>query len=187
MKKYEHYFNHAYSKADLMLAMRFRQNPKSLTDDQILHLSYLTENAVYDLGIPIADLKAQMNVEKVQTMLILFSLLRNENDELLYYTDPCEYHSRPILMTSADHVVMLYSKQLITAIYEYLFELCSDADKNGRKALKRREDFLEEKTIEVFRDFFGPAAKFYPNYVIGSTEKDLLILCEWSVKNLRLY
>jgi hypothetical protein len=177
MKKYEHYFNHAYSKADLTLAMRFRQNPKSLTDEQILHLSYLTENAVYDLSIAIADLNAQMDAEKVKTMLVLFSLIREEKEDHLYYTDPCEYHRRPILMTDGSHIVMLYSKQLITAIYEFLFQLCAEADKNGRKILKRREDFLEEKTMEVFRNFFGSAAKIYANYFVDRTEKDLLILC----------
>jgi hypothetical protein len=176
MKKYERYFNHAYSKGEVMLAKCFSQNPKSLTDEQILHLSYLSENAVYDLSISISDLKAEMDPEKVQTMLIVFSLLRDENPELLYYTDPCDYHRRPILMTDADRIVMLYSKGLITAIYEYLFELCGNVDQNGRKVLKRREDFLEEKTFNVFRDFFGPSAKIFTNYMIGGTEKDLLIL-----------
>jgi hypothetical protein len=176
MKKYEHYFNNAYSKPDIALTLRFRKSPRSLSDEQILHLSYLTENAVLDLSIAIADLKTHMDAEKVQTMLILFSLFREEKEEILYYTDPCEYHSKPILMTSGEHIVMLYSKQLITAIYEYLFQLCAGADKNGRKVLKRREDFLEEKTVEVFSNFFGKNARIYPNYFINGTEKDLLIL-----------
>lgn len=176
IKVYNQYFNHKYSPEEHKLIIKMRDNPTSLTNDELLQVSYLAENGVLGLGIPIDKLKESIPSEKVDTILVIFTMIRNENENYLYYTDTCDYLSKPLLMTDSKHITFLYSKQLITAIYDYLFELCKGADKNGRKVLMRREDYLEDKTYEVFRNFFGKEATIYSNYQVNGSEKDLLIL-----------
>lgn len=173
---YNQYFNYNYSPEEHTLIIKMRDNPTSLTNDELLKVNYLAENGVLRLGISINELKKSMDSEKVDMILVIFTMIRNENENYLYYTDTCDYLSKPLLMTDPDHISFLYSKQLITAIYDYLFELCKKADKNGRKVLMRREDYLEDKTHEVFRNFFGKEAKIYSNYQVNGPEKDLLIL-----------
>lgn len=173
---YNQHFNHKYSTEENILIIKMRDNPTSLTNDELLQLSYLAENNVLRLGIPINKIKESMPSEKVEKILVMFTMIRNENENYLYYTDTCDYLSKPLLMADPDHIVFLYSKQLITSIYDYLFELCKEADENGRKVLMRRENYLEDKTYEVFHEFFGKEAKFYRNYQVNGSEKDLLIL-----------
>lgn len=176
IKIYNQYFNHKYSPDQHTLIIKMRDNPTSLTNDELLQVSCLAENGVLGLGIPINKLKEGMPSEKVDKILVIFTMIRNENENYLYYTDTCDYLSKPLLMTDSDNITFLYSKQLITAIYDYLFELCKVVDKNGRKVLRRREDYLEDKTSEVFRNFFGKEATMYSNYQVNGSEKDLLIL-----------
>jgi hypothetical protein len=48
---------------------------------------------------------------------------------------------------------MVYSKQLINAIYEFLYEVCSNPEAPGRKVSDRRDMYLEDKTAELFQEF----------------------------------
>lgn len=157
------------------LARKSIQRPKTMTADERLALSDVGERRIRETGIPISRLTEQMDSDKVKMMLALFTLFREESD-YLYYTETCTYLAKPIVMIDAEHIAMIYSKQLITAIYDFLFELCWDEKDQGAKVRKRREDYLEFKTEEVYRLFFGNNARIITNYYIGSNEKDLLIL-----------
>lgn len=176
INNYTAYFNKRYAGEEHLLILKARDRPKTLTIEDKIKLEALVEKSVFDLGISIEDLNQKMGSEKVKTLLMLFTLIRKDKDEYLYYTDSCEYLTKPVLMVDGNSVVMLYSKQLINAIYEFLFQLCSEVDDKGRKVLKRREDYLEEKTTEIFRDFFGSTAKTFTNYYLTTDEKDLLVL-----------
>lgn len=176
IKKYTAYFNRSRTREEHLLILKARHRPETLTVEDQINLEALAEQSIFDLGISIDELSEKIDPDKVQTLLILFTLIRKKKDNFLYYTDPCEYLTKPILMVDGKHAVLLYSKQLINAIYEHLFELCSGSNDKGRKVLNRREKYLEGKTIETFKYFFGDTAQIHTNYYIGVEEKDLLIL-----------
>ena len=176
IKKYSSYLNRNYTREEHLLIIKARDRPKTLTIEERMKLEELAETSVFDLGISIDELKEKMEPAKVETLLVLFTLIRNHKEDYLYYTDPCEYLTKPILMIDGHHLVLLYSKQLINAIYEYLFQLCSQVDEKGRKVLMRRENNLEEKTVEIFNDFFGDEIRIFTNYYVNTDEKDLLVL-----------
>jgi len=175
------YINHNYDNNPILESIRAGTDPKDLSIDQKIQLMELAENAVYDMGIPLSDIYQAIGEEKAKQLLAFFTLLREEAPEYLYYTDPCAYLRKPVIMMDGHHVLMVYSKQLINAIYEFLYALCSEPGTPGRKVSERRDEYLEHKTADVFRDFFGPAATIYTSYKINTSEKegnekDLLVL-----------
>ncbi|SDD66148.1 hypothetical protein [Pedobacter soli] len=156
----------------LKLGKRFN----SLSESQKIHLLDLTDRKVFNMAIPIAEIYKLADPEKAKLFLAYFTLLRNENKDYLYYTDKCPYLSKPILIMDGESILMIYSKQLINAIYDFLYEVCNRPNAPGRKISERRDLYLEEKTTEVFRDFFDSGANFYRGYYVNGNEKDLLIL-----------
>lgn len=160
----------------VLRSLRLGKKFSSLSEDQKIHLFDLTDQKVFDMAIPMAEIYKIMGQEKAQLFMTYFTLLRNENKDYLYYTDECPYLRRPILVMDGVGILMIYSKQLINAIYEFLYEVCSNANASGRKISERRDLYLEEKTAEIFTDFFGPDAIFHRTYYVNGNEKDLLIL-----------
>lgn len=172
---YESFFNRKYTAEEHALILRARDNPGDMSESEFDKLFELTDSNIFGLAITIDSLKQRMGIQKADTLLELFTLIRKE-DSYLYYTDPCPCLQRPIMMTDAGHLVLVYSKQLINAIYDCLFDCCTGIDATGRKVLDRRESYLEHKTAEIFRDFFGKKAEIYTNYTISGSEKDLLVV-----------
>lgn len=160
----------------VLRSLKLGKSFTSLSEHQKMHLLDLTDKKVFDMAIPMAELYKVADMEKAKLFMAYFTLLRNENTDYLYYTDECPYLRRPILVMDGESILMIYSKQLINAIYEFLYEICNHANAPGRKISERRDLYLEEKTAEVFRDFFGPDADFHRTYYVNGNEKDLLIL-----------
>lgn len=173
---FNRYFNNDFNNDPVLEILRREKNPNKLSPDQKVQLIDLAESAIYNMAIPLSDIFDAIGKEKAIILLAHFTLLRSDNPEYLYYTDACQYLRRPIIMMDSDHIVMIYSKQLINAIYEFLFELCSTEVAPGRKVSERRDEYLEEKTFEVFNGFFDRDAQIYSSYYINGNEKDLLIL-----------
>lgn len=148
----------------------------SLSDNQKIHLLDFTDKKVFNIAIPMTEIYKLMNREKANLLMAHFTLLRNENPEYLYYTDECPYLRRPILIMDGESILMIYSKQLINAIYDFLYDVCNNQNAPGRKISERRDLYLEGKTAEIFSDFFGPEAAYHRSYYVNGNEKDLLIL-----------
>jgi len=177
------YLNHNYDNDPLLQAMKRGKNPKNFTLDEKVRLMDIGEQAVYDMTIPFTDIYARMEEKKAKQLMAYFTLLREEDPSYLYYTDHCQYLDKPILTTDGKHIAMVYSKQLINAIYEFLYQVCSDTEAPGRKVSDRRDLYLEDKTAELFQDFFGTDARIFKSYTLnsGGNEKDLLVICGTNV------
>lgn len=170
------YLNHDFSNDSVLASIKGGKKINDLTLDEKVHLVDINEKAIYEMSIPLTDIYQAMGEEKSKKLLVYFTLLRKENSEYLYYTDPCSYLRTPIVIMDGLHIVMVFSKQLINAIYEFLYELCSETTAPGKKVSERRDKYLEDKTTELFRDFFGPEAFLFHSYYLNGNEKDLIIL-----------
>lgn len=148
----------------------------SMSESQKMHLLDLVDKQVYEMAIPMEDVYLRMGYEKGRKLMAYFTLLRNENTNYLYYTDQCPYLRKPILVMDGESILMVYSKQLINAIYDFLYDICNNTDSPGRKISERRDLYLEAKTKEVFQDFFDKKTTFHSSYYVNGNEKDLLIL-----------
>lgn len=149
-----------------------------LTQLEKLHVVDFVDKKMYSAAIPMQDIFEKMDQHKAKQLIVNFTLLRKENSDYLYYTDECPLLKKPIIIMDGHSMLMPYSKQLINAIYDYLYQLCDDPNTSGRKISERRDLYLEDKTAEVFEDFFDPSAIFQRSYYLNGEEKDLLILNE---------
>lgn len=174
IERYNNYYDHTEEEKSLII--KAGTNPSLLTKDEAFQLIEIVDKGLMRLAIPITTIKQYLPSEKVDLLLSYFTLLHSKNDEYLYYADSCPYLTKPILLVDSKHILFIYSKQLVNAIYDFLFEVCSGIDENGRRVLAQRENYLEYKTQEIFTDFFGNEAKIYTNYVISDSEKDILVL-----------
>jgi len=173
-EQYENYYNHTDEERNLIF--KARDTAEKLSMKEKLNLLEITDNGIFGLGIPLKKIYSILPEAKIKTLLAIFTLQREENDEYLYYSDSCPYLLHPLLQMDEEHIVMVFSKQLINAIYDFLFDLCSKIDSNGRRVLDQRENYLEVKTASLFKSFFGKKAKIYTNYYLTTQEKDLLVI-----------
>jgi hypothetical protein len=176
IKQIGKFFNNDYGGDLVLQSIKRGKDPNNLTIDEKTHLIATGETAVYEMAISLDAIYKAMDKQKARLLLSHFTLIRKEDPDYLYYTDNCAYLRKPIIMMDGRHILMVYSKQLVNAIYEFLFDICSSPNAPGKKILARRDDYLEAKTTEVFQDFFGSEASIYTSYMVNGTEKDLLIL-----------
>lgn len=117
-----------------------------------------------------------MEETKVEKLLEIFACSREENNTELYYTDNSVIAVKPIVHLRDGYLLIPCQKQLIHAMYEFLYELCSDIGKQRQLISRTRDLALEDKAAEIFSDFFGGKARIFRNYYINGSEKDLLVL-----------
>jgi hypothetical protein len=170
------YLNNNFDNNSILASIKAGKSLKELTLDEKLLLMKIGENAVYEMAIPMTKIYEAIGEEKAKKLLVNFTLFREENTEYLYYTDPCSYLHHPIVVMDGQHIVMVFSKQLINAIYEFLFSVCSEPNTPGKKVSERRDQYLEDKTAELFGEFFGSEARIIRSYYLNGNEKDLIIL-----------
>jgi len=127
------------------------------------------------LIIDLENLKNRFDVDKLRYFLSIFSCNKEEREQILYYTDTNILLRQPIYQISDTKFFVFHINQILTAIYEKLYQFCDDITKG--KIHLQRDKFLEEKTKEIFEDFFPKDAKIFTSYnVDGHSEQDLLIL-----------
>jgi len=175
------YLNNDFDSDPVLESIKAGKKIKDLTLEDNVHLKEVGSKAVYEMAIPITHIYEIMGKEKAEKLLLYFTLMRKENPEYLYYTDPCSYLRDPIIIMDGLRIAMIFSKQLINAIYEFLYELCGEASTPGKKVSERRDQFLEDKTAELFQDFFGSQARIFQSYYLNGNEKDLIVLQDRNV------
>ncbi|AWH86317.1 hypothetical protein HYN59_14910 [Flavobacterium album] len=107
-------------------------------------------------------------------------LLFDENilvGKTVYYADERQYLSTPIISLNADEYLIPPFKLLIEAFYNRINAWLATTKSN--KYLKAKNKALEEKTLQIFRNFFKSNASYYQTFYFDKSnraEQDLLIL-----------
>lgn len=128
--------------------------------------------------INIAPLKELYAPDKIDAFLALFSISRSQTD-YLFYTSPNPLLERPIYRLSDGRYLVVSIQQLFTSIYMFLTNLLVSAGRSiSERFYTKRGNYLEEKTIEVFDNFFEGAAHIHSEYAVVpfGDEQDILIL-----------
>jgi len=114
--------------------------------------------------------------EKFEKIVNYFVCCPKPTDEIAYYTEDNELLKKPFLKISDTEYLPFYLKQYLNACHVFLFDKCIELNRN--KALKCRDNFVEQKTERIFKKLFKTEGHFYSNYSIdnGVSEQDLLIL-----------
>jgi hypothetical protein len=139
----------------------FKNDKTKVNSIALTELFSSLEKAIHNMCINIDELTQYLPKDKIIRLLNIFSVQRQRNDEYLFYTQECVLLKKPIVKLHEDSFIFLYQKQLIHAIYLYLFEVCLSLDEHGTKIHKQKEIQLEEKTKEAFTEFLCSDAKIY--------------------------
>ncbi len=136
---------------------------------------------MYDKGKMYRYSKQQLGntfgIDKAEAFLNTFTSKR-EKTCFLYYTESNIIHSRPIFKVSEDEYQLVYAHQLIQAVYNALFQFCTQATFR-EKFYKVRGKKLEIKIENVFKRFFKGKAFVYKSFFTqDGHEQDLLILID---------
>lgn len=126
--------------------------------------------------ISIKQLNKEFGESVIQNFLDFFTMTR-KTKEFRYYTEknPCEI--APIWRKSDEYIFCPFYKQIINAIYEFLYRSLEDS-KLANSFYKKRDLESERQTREIFKKLFSEEAKYYssifetPN---SQNEHDLLI------------
>lgn len=146
------------------------------SSEQFEKLFNIAESALYKLPIHVDLLYKMISKNKIDILLDIFSITRDEDRKLRYYTDESALQKKPIIRLNDEYIILPIQKQLIHAIFNFLFETCLKATKDGKGILRRKDKFLEEKTFEIFHNFFDGNARIFKNYYVEENEKDLIVL-----------
>jgi hypothetical protein len=128
------------------------------------------------LVVDINSMNTALPTEKLRKLFELFSCSPMPKNDSTYYTEENILFKRPILKTGETKYLIFYSKQLLNATYSHLFDFCKNL--NQDKVLKSRDRFIEDKTLEIFKSFWGKDAFCYSSYRIdeSDSEQDILLL-----------
>ncbi|WP_346854961.1 hypothetical protein [uncultured Draconibacterium sp.] len=123
----------------------------------------------------IENLINQFDSDKLLNFLTIFSCNKEEREQILYYTDANILLNKPIYKINSTKFFVFHINQTLSAIYEKLYQFCNDLT-NGKIHLQR-DKFLEQKTKEIFENFFPKDAKIFTSYnVDGHSEQDLIVI-----------
>ncbi|MEA5405302.1 hypothetical protein VB776_20360 [Arcicella sp. DC2W] len=136
---------------------------------------------MYDKGKMYRYSKQQLvdnfGIDKAEAFLNTFTSKR-EKTGFLYYTESNIIHSRPIFKVSDDEFQLVEAHQLIQAVYNALFEFCTQATFR-EKFYAVRGKKLEIKIENVFQRFFKGKAFIYKSFFTqDGHEQDLLFLID---------
>lgn len=94
--RYEKYYDHTNEQRDLIF--KARDYPEDLTKQEAFELLEITDNGIFNLGIPLERVKSLLPEDKIKTLLAIFTPVRAENNNYLYFNDSCPYLLHPILL-----------------------------------------------------------------------------------------
>ncbi len=113
---------------------------------------------------------------KIKLLLDYFSCEKVPKAEPSFYTEPNPLLQRPVVKLGENNYLIFFIKQLLHAGYQLL--LNDWISVQPVKAYAARDNFAEQKVLDIFRQFFGKEAFYYENYSIDNnlSEQDILIL-----------
>ncbi len=118
----------------------------------------------------------EINPDSLQNILKFFSYDKDSlKGKTIYYADTHYSESQPLIRIG-DKLVCPINKFLFESLYFRLDEMLMKEEPTG-KYKQNKDNALEKKVAEVFRQFFPPKAKIFTNYSVdGVAENDLLVI-----------
>ncbi len=106
----------------------------------------------------------------------MFQIERGENLEYLYYSSVNPLLLNPIYKINDGKYLIVFRKHLIHSIYIRLYNIISETPK-AEMFFSYRGKWLQNKTVELLRQYFPSKAKIYNEYKVNGKGQDVLLLC----------
>lgn len=145
--------------------------------NKYLH-TYMSDHGIIDRFYPEEITSEKLPIEKVKTILN-YLVIEQEQTNFLYYTETRPGNplfEKPILYIGNGMYQVFEVKQVIHAINSLLEQICTTTKENITKYVEKKGKILEDKTAEIFSNFFKSDFKIYRSYFVDGNEQDILIL-----------
>jgi hypothetical protein len=126
----------------------------------------------------IDEIYALYDKAKVDLFISAFTIERKDNPKFLFFSNKNGLLEKPIFRFAKGKYIVVDYKLLLDAIYAYFHKIALKSVSDQNRIPKARNKYLEEKTMELFRDFLARIknVKYFENYHVDDSEHDLLIL-----------
>lgn len=146
----------------------------------IMQNRYITQNVdiTQNVGrIFIKDLKDKFGEDIIESFLNEFSLNRDPR-KFRYYTEENPFEKSPLLREGDEYVFCCVYKQLLHAIFDFLYRELEKSNKKD-KFYNRRDLESEKQAEELLKNIFGDRAKFFSSVFEtndSQNEHDLFVI-----------
>lgn len=140
--------------------------------------SYMADKGIVDRFYPEELTSGSLTIAKVEMILKLLSVERKKTD-YLYYTETKPGNplfETPIVNIGTGMYQVFEVKQVIHAIENLLEKSCTKKQEFLDKYIAQKGKLLEDRTLELFENFFEPEFKVYRGYYVEGCEQDILFL-----------
>lgn len=151
---------------------------ESIPKDFLIKSKFMIDKGMKDRFYPKELVSDKLSLEKVEIILSIFSIKREERN-FLYYTEVSPgnpLYDCPILDLEDGMYQVFEIMQVILSINSFLEREITIESKRKDKYLKLKGDLLENNILSFLKKFFGAKAKYYQSYYVNSKEQDILII-----------
>lgn len=168
----------SYTKIKMGVAEDAPDFIKAMEEEMAPTSTYMTDPGIIDRFYPSELVSETLPSEKVNAIIGLLSLERQQTD-FLYYTATKPGNpllEKPILNIGSGMYQVFEVKQVIHATNTLLERICSTTKPNTTKYVEIKGKLLEERIVELFSQFLKSDFKVYTGYYVDGCEQDILIL-----------
>lgn len=117
-------------------------------------------NIIFNINkIPIKELTNRFGEEIITSFLNIFSVTREKKD-FKYYTEENPFELAPLLRKEDEYIFCPVYKQLLNAIFNFLYKELEKSSKRD-KFYKKRDMEAEKEAEEILQNIFGDEGKYF--------------------------
>lgn len=127
--------------------------------------------------VPIKELTNRFGEEIITSFLNIFSIIREKKD-FKYYTEENPFELAPLLRKEDEYIFCPVYKQLLNAIFNFLYKELEKSSKRD-KFYKKRDMEAEKEAEEILQNIFGDEGKYFSSVFEtndSNNEHDLFIV-----------
>lgn len=139
---------------------------------------FIADQGMINRFYPNELISKDLNIEKIEKILLLLSCTREESD-FLYYTSTKPgnpLYDKPILKVDKGLYQVFEVKQVLHSIDNLLESICSKNNNDTTKLTNFKGELLEKRIVSIFSKFLKKDFEIYTSYYIDDCEQDILIL-----------
>jgi hypothetical protein len=151
---------------------------ESIPKDYIIMSKFIIDKGMKDRFYPNELVCDELPLEKVEQILSMLSVKRDEKD-FTYYSETKPGNplcSNPIFDIENGMYQVFEVKQVIHSIDSFLENVITSDSNRKDKYLKVKGNLLENNIITLFKKLFGDDVKIFQSYYVNGNEQDILIL-----------
>jgi hypothetical protein len=167
-----------YTKVEIVHAEGMPEMMLEMFEERLPLMTFVADHGIICRFFPEEIISSILPLEKVQKILQLLTISRQQSDYLYYTaTKPGNpLYEKPIVDIGDGMYQVFEVKQVIHAIENQLEKLCTSTTEATTKYVEKKGKLLEDRVVKLFTDYLGADCKVFQSYYVDGCEQDILIL-----------